>query len=420
MITTRKLSNGVQVVMEEMPQVQSAAIGIWVRTGAVDETVEHAGISHFVEHMMFKGTPYRDARTIASDIDKIGGQMNAFTGKEATCYYVKAVSSNLFKAADVLVDMIEHSLFDQEEMNRERKVIEEEIKMGEDAPDELAHDKLVENIFSGIPLGKSITGDSKTLSRIDHEVMADYVRRQYVREAIVVSVAGRFDPDEVCSYFENCFMGLQQSKAAREHARAEYSPKFWSKKKDIQQSHVCLGTQAIRLDDSRYYAYQILSNAVGGGMSSRLFQNIRERKGLAYSVFSILQPYQDDGYFEIYAGVAHDRIEQAIEGIREELIRLKKEPVSQEELDSSREQMKASYVFSQENPSARMMMNGKNQLLLGRVFMPEEIIDGYDHVTLSDVEQVRGLMSDFSAYSASVVSGGEIDLKSMMERTAGM
>ncbi|MFC2661704.1 MAG: M16 family metallopeptidase, partial [Eubacterium sp.] len=159
MITTRKLSNGVRVIMEDMPQVQSAAIGIWVKTGAVDETAEHSGISHFVEHMMFKGTPDRDARKIASDIDRIGGQMNAFTGKEATCYYVKSLSSSLYKAADVLTDMIEHALFDQNEMNRERKVIEEEIKMDEDAPDDLAHDKLIEDMFKGEPLGKSITGD---------------------------------------------------------------------------------------------------------------------------------------------------------------------------------------------------------------------------------------------------------------------
>ena len=175
MITTRKLSNGISVIMERMPQVQSAAIGFWVRTGAVDETAEHAGISHFVEHMMFKGTPSRDARKIASDIDKLGGQMNAFTGKEATCYYVKSLSSSLYKAADVLVDMIEHSLFDDNEMNRERKVIEEEIKMDQDAPDDYAHDKLIEEMFQGEPLGKSITGDAESLETINHDVMDQYV-----------------------------------------------------------------------------------------------------------------------------------------------------------------------------------------------------------------------------------------------------
>lgn len=416
MITTRKLSNGVRVIMEDMPQVQSAAIGIWVKTGAVDETAEHAGISHFVEHMMFKGTPDRDARKIASDIDRIGGQMNAFTGKEATCYYVKSLSSSLYKAADVLTDMIEHALFDQNEMNRERKVIEEEIKMDEDAPDDLAHDKLIEDMFKDEPLGKSITGDHETLSTIDHGVMDQYVCDQYVRDAIVISAAGSFDPDELCSYFEHHFMNRGQSKPPRKKSESHYVPRYHFEKKEIQQTHICLGTKAITLEDPRSYAFQILSNAFGGGMSSRLFQNIREQKGLAYSVFSNMGTFSTDGYFEIYAGVAHDQLEKTVEGIHEELERLKTDPISQEELDSSREQMKSSYVFSQENPTARMVVNGKNKLLLDRVFLPDEVMEGYDKVTLDDVEEARKLIGDFSTYSASVVSGKDADVKALMAK----
>lgn len=403
--------------MEEMPQVKSAAIGIWVKTGAVDEDAAHAGISHFVEHMMFKGTPSRDARKIASDIDRIGGQMNAFTGKEATCYYVKSLSSSLYKAADVLVDMLENSLFDQNEMNRERKVIEEEIKMDQDAPDDVAHDKLIEEMFKDEPFGKSITGDKDTLEAIDHGVMDRYVQDQYVRESIVVSVAGCFDPDELCAYFEKCFMNRGQSKPERKAVTPHYEPRFYFQKKDIQQSHICLGTKGIALTDPRSYAFQIFSNAFGGGMSSRLFQNIREQKGLAYSVYSNMGTFSTDGYFEIYAGVAHDRIEKAVEGIREEIEGLKNNPITQEELDSSREQMKSSYVFSQENPSARMVVNGKNLLLLNRVFLPEEVIDAYEKVTLEDMESVRELMGDFSQYSASIVSGREVDVEAVMRET---
>jgi len=416
MITTRKLSNGIRVIMEEIPSVQSIAIGFWVRTGAIDETKKNAGISHFVEHMMFKGTEERSAKQIASDIDKIGGQMNAFTGKEATCYYVKSVYDNYRKAADVLIDMLENSVFAKKEMDRERKVICEEIKMTKDSPDDLAHDTLVEQLFKGEQLGNSIIGTPSTLNGITHNVIEKYVKDQYVRESMVISIAGRFDVDDICGYFEDKFASLGQRKTSAKPADPKYTPSCKVITKDIEQSHVCLGTKGMTLKDDRSFAFQILNNVLGGSMSSRLFQNIREEKGLAYSVFSSNGNFSSDGYFEIYAGVSHDKIKDAILAIKEELDILAESKVTKEELESSREQMKSNYVFSQESTSTRMILNGKNYILIDRVFLPEEVMSKFDAVTLEDLEDVKQLICDFSRYSAVAVTNKKINLKSIMEQ----
>ena len=415
MIVTRKLANGIRMVLEPMPQVQSIAMGIWCGTGAVDENEKNAGVSHFVEHMMFKGTEKRNARQIAADIDRIGGQMNAFTGKEATCYYVKCVSDNYKKAADVLVDMVENSLFEKKEMDRERQVICEEIKMTKDSPDDLCHDTFITQIYRGNSMGNSILGTPTSLKRVTHNVMKQYVEDHYVRDNIVVSVAGKFDVDDVCDYFSQQFGTLKQSKGERVLKKKDYEPSCRVITRDIQQSHVCMGTKAISLVDDRFYGFQILNNILGGSMSSRLFQNIREQKGLAYSVYSMTGASSRDGYFEIYAGVSHDKIRAAIEGIREELEKLAAEPVTQDELDSSREQMLSGYVFSQESTSTRMVVNGKNYLLLDRVFTPEEVMEGYHGVTIDQIDEIKGLITDFSQYTAAVVSGKRCDLRSMMK-----
>lgn len=411
MITTKNLSNGIRIIMEKMPQVQSMAIGVMVRTGAVDEGIRNSGISHFVEHMMFKGTCNRSARQIAGDIDKIGGQINAFTGKEITCYYVKSVAKNYKRAADVLIDMLENSLFEKVELDRERKVICEEIKMTKDAPDDLAHDTFVSMMFKGNNYGNSILGTPTSLSKITHNVMKEYVENQYTRDSIVISVSGNFDCDDVCDYFENQFRKLKAKKDELKWKNSRYIPFVKSQVRDIQQAHLCLGTKGLTISDEKFYDFQVLNNILGGSMSSRLFQNIREQKGLAYSVYSSSGNFSRDGYFEIYAGVGHDKIGAAIEGIRDELQLLSNNSVTLEELNSSKEQLKASYVFSQENTSARMMVNGKNFLLLNKVFHPEEVISGYDSVSIESVDEVKKIICDFKDYSCSCVSNKKENLR---------
>lgn len=414
MVVTKTLSSGVRVVMEQITHVQSVAIGIWVKAGAVDEEEKYAGISHFVEHMMFKGTSNRTAKQIAADIDKIGGQINAFTGKEATCYYVKAIYSNYKKAADVICDMLNHSLFDSKEMNKERMVICEEIKMTQDAPDDLAHETITSMVFKGNPLGKSIIGTPTSLKRITHNVMKDYVNREYTRDNIVISVAGNFDIDDVCAYFETKLDGLQPSKEPKVHQFADYTPGFKTITKDIEQSHLCLATKGVSLDDDRVYSFGILNNIMGGSMSSRFFQNIREQKGLAYSVYSMQANFSKDGYYNIYAGVSHDKIKDALYGIKEELDLLAATGVTEEELESSREQLKASYIFGQENVAGRMFKNGKGILLNDRVKSSEEVIEGYNAVTMDDIEDVKQLICNFDQYSAALVTNQKFNLKKVM------
>ena len=414
MISARKLGNGIGIVMEEMQHVNSVSCGIWVRTGSCDEESRTSGISHFVEHMMFKGTPSRDAYRISCDIDRLGASMNAFTGKEATCFYIKAMSENYLKACDVICDMLEHALFETVEMDRERHVIEEEIKMSKDDPEDFGHDELGDGLFSGTPLGKSVIGTASTIRRVNHKVMADYVDHQYTRDSIVVSVAGRFDPDEVCSYFEKRFMTRGASKPLRVISEPSYDPSSKSFIRDINQAHIFLGTKSITLADDKTYAYQVMNNIMGGSMSSRLFQNIREKQGLAYTVYSDIISYRDGGYFEVYAGVSMDNVRKAVRGIKEEMDRLAAAPVSPEELESSRAQMKATYVYSQESTSARMIVNGKNYLLIGKFFNPEEVMDGFNSVTAADIDEIKGTICDFRRYAAVVVSGRRVSIKDIM------
>ncbi len=412
-IKVRKLDCGVRVVMEKIDYVQSASFGVWVRAGAVNETEKNAGVSHFIEHMMFKGTEKRNARQIAEDIDRIGGQINAFTGKEATCYYVKTIGSNLYKGAEVILDMLTESVFDKVEMGKERKVICEEIKMIEDQPDDLAHDTVTELLFKGSPLGKSIIGTPTSLKSISRNVLVKYKEEQYVRDSIVVSVAGNFDEEEFCDFIAGKFDSMAQSKQVPAYERKEYGRSFKVMVKDIQQSHICLATKALSLGDGRIYALQVLNNIMGGSMSSRLFQNIREEKGLAYSVYSLTSSFSTEGYYLIYAGVGHDKIKDALAGIREELAILEKEGVTRDELSMAKEQLKSSFIFSQENVASRMFANGKNVTLLDRTYSPEEIIAEIDRVSPEDIEEIKKLICAPELYTGVAVTNKRFDWRNV-------
>ena len=415
MVTIKKLNCGTTVIMEKSERVQSAALGIWVRAGASDEWDEVSGVSHFIEHMMFKGTKNRTAKQIAEDVDKIGGVFNAFTGKEATCYYIKTLSSNICRGAEILLDMLTGSKFDQEEMDRERQVICEEIKMVKDTPDDDVYDTISELVAGGNPLGRSILGTPESLAGIDRSRLVDYRDQMYARDSIVVAVAGNFDEEAIEAIFEDRLTSLRDKKPKKEIQLKPYQQSFNVKVRDIEQTHICLATPGIALDDPRYYAFVLLNSIFGGSMSSRLFQNIREQKGLAYSVCSMNLFSSYWGFFSIYAGVSPEKAEEALDAIHYELDTLRKSGVTEEELAMAKEQMKSSYIFGLESVNSRMFSIGKNKLLLDRVYAEEEVLSSFDRVTREDIREVAEMIGDYSSYCGAAVTGRDFDLERIVK-----
>lgn len=416
MVKTVKLKCGTTIITEKTDYVQSAALGIWVKAGAADETDDVSGVSHYIEHMMFKGTEKRTAKEIASDVDKIGGMFNAFTGKEATCYYIKTLSSNIYDGAEILLDMLTGSKFDSEEMDKERKVICEEIKMVKDSPDDDVYDTISELVSSGNPLGRSILGTPESLADIDRAKLTGYFRDKYARDSIVIAVAGNFDEDKIIDMFESRLDGLKANKVSRDIDLKPYRQSFDVKVRDIEQTHICLATPGVSMDDDRYYAFVLMNSILGGSMSSRLFQNIREEKGLAYSVCSMNVFSSYWGFFSIYAGVSHDKAEATLDAIKYELEELRSKGVTKEELSMAKEQVKSSYIFGLENINSRMFSIGKNKLLLDKVYDPQQVLAEFDKVSQEDILKAADMIGDYSSYCGASVTGKEFDLEGLIKR----
>lgn len=414
MIKVEKLKCGVTLVSEQLPAFNSAAFGVWVKTGAVNESKEIAGISHFIEHMMFKGTTTKSAKEIAESVDRIGGQFNAFTGKEATCYYIRTLSESLDTSMEIVLDMLKNSLFDSREMSREKNVIYEEMKMVKDSPDDDAMDTIGEIIFKDSPLGNSVIGTKSTLQRINRDKLVGYLKEQYTKDSIVVSVAGSFDLDRVKERVEEALGGFKESKEAVKYPENPAGEIFKVKTKDIEQSHLCLATRTIDINDDRHYSLSVLNNIIGGSMSSRLFQNVREQKGLAYAVYSGNSSYSRDGFFNIYAGVSHDKISDAIGAIKEELANIYENGVTEDELKKAKTQLKSSYIYGLENVNARMFLNGKSVLIKGRIDSQEDVLHSIDAVKPEDIEDVKSLICDIDSYSGVLVTNKRKDLRKMV------
>ncbi|HQC82533.1 MAG TPA: pitrilysin family protein [Bacillota bacterium] len=419
MIVNRTLSNGIRMVMEKLPAVQSVSIGIWVKAGSVDEKPANSGISHLIEHMMFKGTEKRSAKKIAEDVDRIGGHMNALTGKEATCYYIKTLHNNIDKACDIIIDMFLNSQFDPGELAKEKDVIYEEIKMIEDNPEDHANELLLEMVFHGTSLERPIIGTRESLEGISRDMILDYIAREYTTDSIVISVAGNFDEDHVYHLFDSMLPHEKTSKAKKTRQMTSYVPSYQVRVKDVEQSHICMGIKGVPHEDKLYYPMVLLNSIVGGSMSSRLFQKIREQKGLAYSVYSGFSSYVTDGIYSIYAGVGHSKVEEAIEAIAEEMRLIKAEGISEDELAIAKEQMKSSYVFSQENVNNRMYVNGKHTLLLSRLLTTQEILDRIDRVDMDALNEAASIIADMDRYSVVLISNRDYDIQSQFDDLKG-
>jgi len=382
------LPNGIRVVSEAIPYVKSVTLGIWVGSGSRSEEQYNHGISHFIEHLMFKGTTKRSAKDIAEIVDAVGGQLNAFTAKEHTCYYMKVIDTHLELALNILSDMLLASNFAVDDIEREREVILEELNMYEDSPDELVHDIHLEKIWPGHPLGRNIIGNTEAIHGFNRDIVIDFYNKFYTPDNFVIAAAGNLTHEKLVELAEQYFGSRSGSKYKPGTTVPILNPTQSIHSKDTEQVHFCLGTSGIPQNSPEIYAMHILNNLLGGGISSRLFQSIREERGLAYSVYSYQSNYSDAGLLTIYAGTRPVNVEQVIELIKKDLYDIKNNGITEHELNKSKEQLKGSLLLGLESSSSRMSRIGKMEITLGKYVSLDEVVTKIDQVTRKDVNTI--------------------------------
>jgi predicted Zn-dependent peptidase len=382
------LPSGLRVLTESMPAVRSASIGIWADVGSSLERHEQRGISHIVEHMLFKGTNRRSAREIAETMDGVGGSLNAFTDKEATCYYAKVIDKHVPLALDVLSDMFLDSVFDPHELAKEQKVVLEEIKMYDDSPDELVHDLFLQTMWSGSNLGEPTIGFVDTVMRVTPDDLRAHMRAHYAPNSVVVAAAGNVDHDHFVELVTEQFASFRGTSEVLAPDAPQTTPAALVRQKDSEQAYVVLGSRGLHARDERRYALSVLDTALGGGMSSRLFQEIREKRGLVYTVYSFQAAYRAAGLFGIYAGTSPENVQPCIDVIAEQLGVLRDVEIGESELRLAKEHIKGSLTLSLESTSSRMIRLGRNELTLGRQMTPEEIETRVDAVTAGEIREL--------------------------------
>nr|WP_295970371.1 pitrilysin family protein [uncultured Bacillus sp.] len=402
MIKKYTCQNGVRVVLENIPTVRSVAIGVWIGTGSRNETPENNGISHFLEHMFFKGTKTKSAREIAESFDSIGGQVNAFTSKEYTCYYAKVLDNHAQFALEVLADMFFNSTFVEEELMKEKNVVYEEIKMYEDTPDDIVHDLLSKAIYENHSLGYPILGTEETLSTFTGTTLKEYMHNMYTPENVVISIAGNVS-DLFINEVDHLFGSYEGGKREIVDSVPSFHINQIARKKETEQAHLCIGFEGLQVGHDDIYSLVLLNNILGGSMSSRLFQDVREQKGLAYSVFSYHSAFEDSGIVTIYGGTGAKQLDLLFETVQETLSILKRDGITEKELTNSKEQLKGSLMLSLESTNSRMSRNGKNELLLSRHRSLDEMVEQIDAVTKESVDQMAtSIFTD--QYSISLIS----------------
>jgi len=400
-ITT--LPNGVRVVSETVPYVQSVSVGIWVGVGSRDEDRPVRGITHFIEHMLFKGTPTRDARQIADEIESRGGNLNAFTDKEYTCYHARALAEHVGVVMDVLTDMLRHSLLDPTELSREKNVVLEEIRRYKDTPDDLIHDIFAQTLWKTHPLGRPIIGTERTVAGLERAHLADYIATHYTPDRIVVSAAGNVTHAEMVALTEKHLGDLSGKSSWRRSSRPHPSGESRMVRKRTEQVHFCLGTAGFGQKDDDRYVLTILDMVLGGNMSSRLFQEIREKRGLAYAIGSYSVAYQDSGVFVVYGGTSPETFEEVLDLTQAEIEKVKQDNLTEDEVSKARTQIRGALVLGLENMNSRMMRMGKSMLYFGEVIPMEEIIRKIDAVTHEDIARVANSLFDESRLTLAAV-----------------
>ena len=404
------LENGLTVLTEEIDHVRSISLGVWLKKGSQDESAEDAGVYHFIEHMLFKGTENRNAYEIAKMIDSIGGYTDAFTSKENTCFYAKLLDEHLPQVLELFSDILIRPRFDQEDIERERKVILEEIKMVEDTPGDLVHELFLESFWPDHPLGRPILGSVDTVHSVDQNLLRAKFTENYVPSNMLVTAAGKLDHDDLVQKLQEQFRLNTGKKIASTPIPAVTGGRSFVQlrpKKDLEQAHISLGMMGYSATDPDRYAASVLNVILGGSMSSRLFQEIREERGLCYTVYSSLSPFKDSGYLSIYAATGKETVREAVDLILQQCHLLITEPVTTEELENAKNHLKGSMILSLEGSSSRMFNLARNDLYHGRQVETEEILDGISAVTIADVQHIAMELFQHSNYGVVVV--GDLD-----------
>ncbi len=389
------LPNGMIILTEPMPHLRSVAMGAWIRAGSRHEAPEVNGISHFVEHMVFKGTQNRTAQTIAREVDAIGGNLDAFTGKETVCFNMKVLDEHTPKALDILSDLVLHPTFAQDEILRERGVVMEEIKMDEDNPDYLVHEIFTQSFWQGHALGRPILGSVNTVGAFERSTLLDFYNARFHGGNIVFSAAGHIEHDRFVAMVTEKFAALPAGQSLSVEAPPKTAAKIILRsKKSLEQVQLCLGVPARPLADASRYISLLLNTILGGGMSSRLFQTVREERGLAYSIYSDLNPYRDTGSLCVYAGTSSSKAVELIELVMQEFRRLKEAPVEADELRRAKDQLKGNLLLSLESSGSRMSNLARQQMYFDHFFGPQEILDSVEAVQVEDLQAMAQSLFD--------------------------
>jgi predicted Zn-dependent peptidase len=397
------LDNGVAVITEPMTEVRSASVGFWFDVGSRDEPDPLAGTSHFLEHLLFKGTPTRSAKDIADLFDAVGGDVNAFTGKEYTCYFCRVLDDDIPMALDVLADMVTNSTIEQRELESERKVILEEIAMHEDAPDELVHDLFYRSMWDGHPLGRPVLGYNDTIGSVARNDVMAYWRERYSPSNLVVAAAGSIRHDELVARVSELTKEAGGRHTLRAGTPPTPAPGVNVFKRPTEQAHIVYGTEGLHRSHADRHALTILDTVVGGGMSSRLFQEVREKRGLAYSVYSYRSLFADTGTFVVYAGTTPQNAETVVELIRDEIASVVEQGITEVELERAKGHVKGSLVLSSEDPGSRMNRLGRQQLTTGEILTTDELIDVFDRIEMEDVTRVAQAVLGSGRFRVTIV-----------------
>ncbi len=398
------LPNGLVVITEAMEHVHSVSVGIWLRTGSRREPAALNGISHFIEHMVFKGTSRRSAEDIAREVDSVGGMLDAFTSKEMVCFNTRVLDEHLPKAFDVLSDMVLDPKFAEDEIDREKSVILEEIRMTQDNPEDLVHELFTQNFWAPHALGKPILGTPETVSSFSRDSLRAWFGQWFAPNNIVITAAGHLTHAQLLDLVAERFSNSTASGPGEADPKPQHAPHITLRTKhELEQVHLCLGVPALPMTDQRRFAVAVLNNVLGGGMSSRLFQNIRERQGLAYSIFSELSSYRDTGSLSVYAGTSLDTASQLVDSVLDEFRRLRDEPLSADELRRAKDHLKGATLLALEGSGQRMNSLARYHMYFNRHFTAQDLIALLESVTVEDVQQLAREFFQPNRLAASVV-----------------